>query len=177
MDIQLKYAWAAGFIDADGTITIKRQRHGREKKFNYVPYIAVSQKDCIRGNLAVNLLKEMFKGNIYKWTATQNMKLFDGTTITAYKRNNTVNWQTTSTASIECLKKILPYLVAKKRQGALLKKFYDDCNRTGHRHKHLTEEELDIRAKYFSEMRVFNEKGFSPSTTEREDTVKSDATV
>ena len=167
-------AWAAGFIDADGTITIKRCKRGKDRKWNYLPYIAVSQKDGVMGNLAVSALKKLFGGNVYRWTSTQNMKLLDGKTITAYKRNNTVNWQITSLGASNCIDKIYPHLVSKKNQGKILIEFISKFYRgVKYRAHWLTDKDRNERLKYFEKMRVFNVKGFAPTTTKREDTERS----
>lgn len=164
---QLEYAWSAGFIDADGTITIKRTRRGKDQKWYYIPYIAVSQSDKVGGRMTVERLQKLFGGNIYYWTSTQNMKLLDGS-VTQYRRNNTVNWQITSSGAIKCLEYIYPYLVTKNNQGGILQRFIKECF-TGVQGKRISEQENIDREKLFNEMRVFNVKGFAPTTTKRKD--------
>lgn len=158
MNKQEKIIWAAGFIDADGTITIKRSRRGKHKKWNFIAYIAVSQSDRKRGMKALNLLKDLFGGNIHHWTYAHNIKLAGGVE-TAYKRESVAYWQVTSRAAANCMNQIFPYLVIKKDNGKVLQEFVNKFFRPRKGAKWLTDEQRLEREKYFFKMRTFNVKG------------------
>lgn len=149
MDTHL-YAWAAGLLDADGTITIKRQKHGN--RYNYISLIQLSQVDTEKGRKNTARLQELFGG---------------GRILLKRKSNSVWTWQTTSRNAAECIRKILPYMVGKKAQAELLdafvEKFFVD-----QKFHHLTDKERNARESFFRKMRTLQEKGFEPTTTERQ---------
>ena len=179
MDTIEQIIWAAGFIDADGTVTIKRCRRGKEGKWNFLPYIACGQVESNQSWKVLKLLKKLFGGNICRWESKQRYKIEKGWT-TTYPVNPTISWQVTSKAAVECTEKIKPYLVLKRGNAELLAEFNQKFFRgTEYRAHRLTDEDRLLREEYFYKMRAFNGKGklTTPSTTERENTQKSDATV
>jgi hypothetical protein len=179
MDTINKTAWAAGFIDADGTITIKRCRRGAEGKWNFLPYISVGQVESNQSIKVLKLLKSMFGGNICRWESKQKWKMKDGRE-SVYPMNPTVSWQVTSKAAVECIEKIEPHLVLKRANAILLKDFNSKFFRgTAYRAHWLTDEDRAKREAYFFRMRALNNKGKleAPSTTERGDGQAADATV
>jgi hypothetical protein len=169
--IEKKIIWAAGFIDADGTITIKRCRRGKDGKWNYIPCIQVGQVESNQSWKVLKLLKELFGGNIYRWESKQKFKTAKGFT-TTYPMNPTVLWQITSKAAVEGILKIKPHLVLKRANAELLDEFNEKFFRgTEYRAHRLTDEDRALREDYFYKMRTFNGKGKlkTPSTTKRDD--------
>lgn len=170
MDTNQKIIWAAGFIDADGTITIKRVRRGKDGKWNYIPYLSCGQVESNQSWKVLKLLKELFGGNICRWESKQRFRTDKGFT-TLYPMNPTISWQVTSKAGVECIKKIKPYLVLKRANGELLEQFNEKFFRgTEYRAHRLTDDERSHREQYFYKMRALNGKGklTTPSTTKRE---------
>ena len=179
MDTIEKIIWAAGFIDADGTITIKRYHRGKDEVWNFAPYISCGQVESNQSWKVLKRLKELFGGNIYRWESKQRFRTDKGYT-TTYPMRPTISWQVTSKAAVECLHKLKPHLLLKRANGELLdefvKKFFRGTEYRAHR---LTDDERSHREIYFYKMRALNGKGklSTPSTTEREDGQKADATV
>lgn len=179
MDTIEQIIWAAGFLDADGTITIKRSRRGKDGKWNFIPYISCGQVESNQSWKVLKRLKALFGGNICRWESKKRFKTEMGWT-TTYPVNPTISWQVTSKAAVECTEKIKSYLVLKRGNAELLNEFNEKFFRgTEYRAHRLTDEDRALREEYFYKMRTFNGKGrlTTPSTTEREDALISDATV
>jgi len=179
MDTIEKIIWAAGFIDADGTITIKRYREGKQRKWSFSPHISCGQVESNQSWKVLKILKELFGGNIYRWESKQRFRTDKGYT-TIYPMRPTVSWQVTSKAAVECINKLKPYLVLKRANGELLSEFTEKFFRgTEYRAHWLTDDERSHREDYFYKMRALNGKGklSTPSTTKRESGQKADAIV
>lgn len=137
------YAWAAGFLDADGTITLKRYvRHGRVV---YQPYITCAQADNANHLEAVARLQELFGGSISKLAEKP-------------PRTAVHQWVIVSQATIECLKKIRPFLRIKHTQADLLIKYYGGIPARNTYYR-VSDEELARRKEIYDEMRTLNFKG------------------
>lgn len=144
-------AWAAGFIDADGTITIKRMV-GKPRKGHPTPNIQhsslvqVGQRDYPQNRKALERLQAMFGGYIN----TYQSKL-SGTMWT---------WGVVSSKAYECLLKIQPHLVVKKPNADLVidfhknKKFFK-----GGSYDPTTVEEMEWRERTWHQVRNLNHKG------------------
>jgi hypothetical protein len=149
--------WAAGLLDADGTITIKRALRGG--KYNYIPFMQLAQIDTYKGRKNTEKLQETFGGNVNK-----SKYRISGKTI--------VIWQVTSKDACEVARKISKYSVGRSRQAKLLAEYADKFHGDDYVFHRLSQQEISERKKYFNTMRSYQEKGFAPTTTEREGTSK-----
>ena len=147
--------WAAGLLDADGTITIKRAtRYGR---YYYIPFIQVCQVDTYKGKANLAVLQKTFGGHISKATKVNQ------------KANNSkiITWQITSKVAGNAIRQISKFSVGKKRQVMLLHEYIERFHGDDYVFHRLSLAEQNEREKYFNTMRSFQEKGFSPTTTKR----------
>lgn len=161
------FIWAAGMLDADGTITIGRYLTQKAKHFYYRPIIQVSQANTFKGIKNIERMSSLFKGNI-----SYTNPHFPS------RRNGIIKWQLVSLDAFECAKKIQPYMAGKSRQVDLLVEYSNKflCKK---RDSYRTSNEILLEQdKFFFTMRTFQEKGFSPTTTKRKDRlVKPDVIV
>ncbi len=102
MNKDIMYAYMAGFVDADGSISIKTESRSRP----YVPFITIY-------NCNYNAIELFHK----EW----------GNGKKRYRKNKThANWRPcyefslTKKRAAEVIKKLLPYLQIKKRQAVLV---------------------------------------------------------
>ena len=139
------YAWAAGFIDGEGTITLKRYKsHYTTRKIHYQPYVCLGQANYDGHYEAVRHLQKLFGGSLSTWKNKP-------------PREETLSWVVVSRQAVDCLKKIRPYLIAKSKHADLLISYYETAGlRKSYR---ITDEELAKREKIWSKMRSMNQKG------------------
>jgi len=111
---QIELAYAAGFIDADGSIMITKSKAKR-----YTRGFKMSSRISACGvDLApLERLHATFGGSIHKKPETKGSK------ITA--RLQTYYWTVTNLKSVEAAKELIPYLTIKRRQAELLIDFYE----------------------------------------------------
>src|SRR5690349_3652846 len=103
MDKQYLYAWAAGLLDADGTITIKRQK--RYEQWYFVQLIQVTQVATFKGKANIKRLQELFGGNVKETTMIGGGLKKAVTPV--------IGWQVTSQRAAECARLILPFMTGK----------------------------------------------------------------
>lgn len=156
-----EYAWAAGFIDADGTITLKRCI--RKGRIVYQPYITVAQSDNANHLESLDVLKRLFGGSISHLT-------------TKPPRAPVHQWVLASQAVVKCLEKIRPFLKIKYTQADLLLKYYKESPKRDSYYR-IPEEEHLRRGLLFDEMRLLNFKGALRLQRLSELAPKGDATV
>lgn len=154
-----KIIWAAGFIDGEGTITIKRIK--RKGFIYHQPYITCSQ--TTRGKECIEILKELFGGSIshYKFKTGKNW-------------GDVVQWTVASQKALSCAKLLLPYLVYKKPLAKLLISFYDLKRENVYRLEPL---DYSRRDDIYEKMRNYNVKGKVRLQRLSEKTPQGDATV
>lgn len=162
----LQIAWAAGFLDGEGTITIKRYHSYKGQSLRYQAYISCGQVDKPENAKAIELLKFLFGGSVSRYTQTTKKDVW----------LNTVSWAVVSNDAFKCAEIITPYLKIKHRQAKLLMKFHKDMTREKGR-KRLTERELKKRDDYWWAMRQFNVKGNLRLQRLNEGTPKGDVIV
>lgn len=143
-----KLIWAAGFMDGEGTITIKRVKRGKNGKLYHLPYISCAQVTKPNNVKALMVLQELFGGSLS--TFIQKPKYGD--------RIDTTTWNVTSKKALECAQKLLPHLIIKNRQAELLIEFTELFVRGGKR-TWLTDKERMEREVHFYKMRDLNVKG------------------
>lgn len=163
MDTELEYAWAAGFIDGEGTITLKRfKSHYTIKKIHYQPFISLGQANHIGHFDAVRKLQKLFGGSLSEWKNKP-------------PRLPTLSWCMVSRGAVECLKKIRPYLQVKGQHADLLISYYEIAGlRKSYR---IADKELSKREKIWLKMRSMNQKGKLHLQRLSEIPPKGDATV
>jgi hypothetical protein len=101
------YAYLAGIVDGEGTITFSRvtTRRNGHVYFNYSPHVSISNTDL--GML--RFLKRRFGGGIVRVSPPKN-KL--------WKRDNRLYFRRAEMLTI--LPRIIPYLTTKKRKAKLM---------------------------------------------------------
>lgn len=100
MALETDYAWAAGFIDADGFIGLPKARHTGNKRDYYTVRISVSQ-------VKPKPLKELvslFGGSVRKQSD---------------KRGHHYNWVIYAETATKALTSMLPYFKHKKAQAKI----------------------------------------------------------
>jgi len=112
MKNELIYAYLAGFIDADGSVTIVISRYKEKKtgKLRIQYRIKLSAHNCKIGPIAI--LQQYFGGGKLRYKKTGKAKLHDNW-------RPCYEWIICNTLAAEALKKMLPYLTVKKRQAIL----------------------------------------------------------
>lgn len=135
-------AWVAGIFDGEGSLTIKRSN--RSGTVHYQLWVTVGMSDRPENEKALKILQKAFGGNISRIKPKGN-------------RIGAVAWTVVSNQALECLKKVIPYLVIKKKQAELLIEFQSNCiSRTGPKKD---PEKLARQEDYFYRLRNMNIKG------------------
>lgn len=154
---KLTAAYVAGFVDGEGYIGIikdsRKITFRRTDHYEAVIKIANTNKEIIFW------FKESFGGNIH-------LRKFLGNPKDAYC------WTLAGEKIVPILDSIIPYLKIKKEQAMLVKKLrktycsesYEYINRTAKNGGHLTskttkENILDVREKYYKQIRELNHRG------------------
>ena len=123
-------AWAAGFIDGDGFITIQTSNtttNGKSYKGHYLRIGA-----CQASELPLKELQKLFGGNIRSKNSGPNKE--------GYNRKPQWVWTLSSKQAESALKQMLPYLLH-KREVALLALDFQSTKST----RKLTEEMITYR--------------------------------
>ena len=102
-------AWAAGFIDGDGFITIQNRNTKHKDKVYTGTYLRVGA--CQASQKPLEVLQTLFGGSIRVKNSGPNKD--------NYNRKPQWVWTLSTEEASNCLKQILPYLVH-KREVALL---------------------------------------------------------
>ena len=142
----INYAWAAGFMDGEGTITLKRTKSRfTVNRIHYQPFVSIGQANHVGHYNAIRKMQLLFGGSVSR---------YQGST----PRLETLQWTIVSRQAVECLKKIRPFLVIKDRHDDLLISYYKDAGKKAKGYR-LTDDELSKREKIWSELRSINQKG------------------
>ena len=161
-----KLIWSAGFMDGEGTITIKRIKRGKFNKLYHLPYISCAQVNKPNNVVALKILQELFGGSLAYYIQKPKFK----------NCIDTVTWNVTSKKALDCAKRLLPYLVIKNKQAKLLIEFSNLFIRE-RKHTWLTDEERNQREIHFWKMRDLNVKGKIRLQRLNEGTAKADVIV
>lgn len=154
--------WCAGFLDGEGTITIKRnQRKDARFHVNYQPQMSCGQ--TVKGEVAIKRLQELFGGSLYYYKQKG-------------QREDTVQWSIVNQDVKKCLEKITPYLILKRRQAEILIEFLN-TEWTREKGYKLTRESWEKRENFFQRIREFNVKGRIRLQRLNEKTPKGDVIV
>lgn len=140
---ELDLAYAAGFFDGEGCISIHRQSYDER------PYTRPNYTLTVKvGNTNESIII-WFKDN------------FDGTICEPTRlppRSRIWNWNISSNKAFEFIKIIYPYLKVKKPQADLAFEFMQ--NRTISKGwSSISKEERELRESYYEQMKVLNTKG------------------
>lgn len=152
-------AWAAGFVDADGTISLKRKRNVGGY-IHYQPFIAVTQIAEYRNSL--EKLQKLFGGSIYASKQENRLPI--------------VRWAIVARQAIACAKEMHPYLVVKKHRAELIISFEKLLTKRGEQYR-LSEKNHLERATLFNLIRAENRKGSLRLQRLSEKTPQGEATV
>lgn len=156
-----KIAYYAGFMDGEGTISIKRAY--RNNKLYYTVYCSLGQVNKKPNSDVVREMKDLFGGYVYEWSQKLGSNRID-----------TIQWNVTSKLAKNFLKLITPYLVIKRKQAEVAKEF----NKTIYKKfRHTSDRTRAKRAILFDEMRKYNVKGRLRLQRLSEETAKADAIV
>jgi hypothetical protein len=145
------YAYFAGAIDADGFISIQKTVRKNKSKTTRIYYNAKIGLTSTNNAIVLNLLKENFGGSIYSYKP----------------RNPNARpwsvWQTSDKCARDILMVLQPYLMAKKRQAALVIDFVNICDaqwqlikRTQKAPYHITAEMFALREHYWADVAALN---------------------
>lgn len=169
--LDIQYAWAAGFIDGEGTISIKRffrYRKDRTKYIYYQPFVSLSQAVVGGHEEGVIKLQELFNGSIAHWQ--------DKRPTNRYK---TMQWSVVSLDALNCIQKVYPYLVVKQANAKIILRFFKERNKLkgGSGKVKMTDIEFKKRENLFDQSRLLNQKGKLHLQRLSEITPNGDATV
>lgn len=115
-----RLAWAAGFLDGDGFITVQRRNttiNGKQYKGHYLRVGA-----CQASELPLEELQKIFGGSIRPKNSGPNRE--------GYNRKPQWMWCLSTQAATDALKELLPFLIH-KRQVALLALEFQETMGTG----------------------------------------------
>ncbi len=101
------YAYLAGIIDGEGTVTIHRQTERRKGRtyFSYAPQLTISNTDRIM----LESLQNRFGGNVLKVHPPPNKRWKQGYLL-SFRREEI----------LALLPRVIPYLTSKRRKAELL---------------------------------------------------------
>lgn len=149
------WAYLAGIVDGEGCITITRlspneKQHTKNYRFQFTLVIVNTSPALI------TWLHDNFGGRVVR-------KKVDRT-----RHKQTWAWVLKESAAIPLLKRLLPYMVIKRRQAeAVIELKRDWVYFRGHRM--ISTEELSRRSALWEEVRRLNRPGIAPAETKRED--------
>lgn len=141
-------AWAAGFIDGEGTICIskgKPSKNGVSPRYNLVVQAGGTRLEPLLR------LQSLFGGSIHTHNYNSRAK-------ESWKPYSI--WYISTLKAVSCLKRVLPYLTIKGEQASLgLDLQQLKVIRTHSKKVALTATELEAREALYQKLRVLNERG------------------
>ena len=136
-------AWAAGFIDGDGFITIQNRNTKYKDKIYSGQYLRVGA--CQASILPLEKLQSLFGGSIRPKNSGPNPN--------GYKRKPQWIWTLSTNTAKEALEQMLPYLVHKQEVAQLALVFQASMSETK---KELSEELKEARLKIQADIAYLN---------------------
>ena len=110
MNKREKTIWAAGFLDGEGSLMLKRYKSKFCKRgITFQPVVTCSQS--IKGKQTIELLYNLFGGSI-KTHPQKGM------------RNKVITWGVVSRDAQKCIRQVKKFLIYKKEQADILDEFY-----------------------------------------------------
>ena len=137
-------AWAAGFLDGDGFITIQNRNQKINGKIYSGQYLRIGA--CQASLLPLEELKRLFGGTIRSKNSGPNKE--------GYNRKEQWIWQCSTNSAKEALTQLLPYLIHKKTVACLAIEFADTMGTT----QKVSEEILNKRIKLQQEIKEINSR-------------------
>jgi hypothetical protein len=135
-------AWVAGMFDGEGSLTLKRAvRHGHT---HHRIWITIGMANKPDNEKALVLMQKLFGGYIGIHKNSDN-------------RNDSIHWTIASQMAYECLKKVSPFLIIKKKHAQLLIEFQEICVSRKGKKNNLAK--FERQAQYFEELRKLNTRG------------------
>ena len=144
---KLTPAYAAGFFDGEGCISInKLKRRDISKGYHYT--LKIQATNNVRE--VIGRFAEAYGGHIglKRPRAGENRKL--GYT-----------WNVTSWGAIAFLKEIFPFLIVKRQQAEIAFRFQDSMRHTGNRWRRAPDAEAHNREDLYQQIRKLNERGIA----------------
>jgi len=138
-----RLAWAAGFIDGDGFITIQN-RNTKHKEVVYTgTYLRIGA--CQASTISLEEMQNLFGGNIRPKNSGPNR---DG-----YNRKPHYIWCLSTQQAADCIQQLLPYLVHKRDVALLALKFQETMAANK---RQLPEETVSLRKQIQSDIAHLN---------------------
>ena len=147
-------AWYAGFMDGEGTITIKRYNRAYlkadgQKRVYYIVMVSCAQVNKAPNNIIIKSFKEHFGGSVYEYAQSPKH---------SEKRIDTIQWSIASKSAVNFLNQIKPFLKIKKPNAEIALELIKGLNK-GNKPTPISDEEMIRREKLFYKMRTNNVKG------------------
>ena len=142
-------AWAAGFIDGDGVVSVYR-RKDRGKEFRVV----VRAMNCNR--LALDRLRNLFGGTVHPMLKAETAKL-RGWKPSFY-------WAASDRIAERAIRGMMPFLVLKRRQAELALEAQSLIGQTRLNQQH---PQVNSLCTILEQMRELNKKGQRPLVVEK----------
>jgi hypothetical protein len=148
-------AWAAGFIDADGALTLNK--HYRSKHTGEIFYsvnVVMDLRGDSKNQLILNKLQKMFGGAI--------RGPFEHTMSYTNKKFLKIRWHIMAQKAYNCINLIYPYLLLKKEQAKIIKNYYERIlERKKHKIRKIKSTEIEYRHNAYLEMKELNKRGIT----------------
>lgn len=115
-----RLAWAAGFIDGDGFITIQNRKtivNGKEYSSQYLRVGACQAREDV-----LKELQSLFGGSIKEKNSGPNRE--------KYNRKKQWVWSLSTNQALEALKQLVPFLIHKKEVALLAIEFQNTMGST-----------------------------------------------
>jgi hypothetical protein len=139
-----RLAWAAGFLDGDGFITIQNRNQNISGIIYKGHYLRIGA--CQANITPLEELKSLFGGTIREKNSGPNKE--------GYNRKQQWIWQCSTRSAKEALVQLLPYLIHKKTVACLAIEFADTMGTT----QKVSEEILEKRIKLQQEIKELNSR-------------------
>lgn len=141
---ETELAYAAGVIDGEAHVGIKRDRPDvRRKSTGYTPEVKV----------------EMVDEELVRWLHARFGGRLRGPRRTRQHRRPVYVWATLGQNSVDVLRAVAPYLVVKRRHAGLIVDFWE--RRVNFNGRAVPAEEMDRRQAYYDAVKRLN---YGPST-------------
>lgn len=149
------WAYVAGLMDTDGSFSVKKEQKRSRRSPTYTPVILLSMIDIDAmnyiyenttiGNFNVLKARSASTGYCYRFSI--------------FSKNDVILF----------LEKVIPFLIVKKEQGKALMEFCKNMNPVRHCQIGISEDELNIREKFYQKVKQLNNYGvYKPSLIDLE---------
>lgn len=140
MTLHEKLIWAAGFLDGEGYISVtKANMNGNRATPSYRPEISAAQVH----REPLDVLVELFGGRVLYTNAKSGGHWY---------------WRLYCAKALPVVQRLLPYLVAKRTQAALVLEFGSLIHERGKSVRYIPEHELIRRREIFDQLKAINQR-------------------